>query len=76
MDSFYNDCLFEIVTESKKSLVTEKTLKPLLYGVPFIVSFKTKDDTEKCWESYLEGGKESFSTSNLYKLYIGIKIWE
>ena len=63
LDSFYNDCLFEIVTESKKSLVTEKTLKPLLYGVPFIVSFKTEDDTEKCWDSYLEGGDESFSTS-------------
>jgi len=63
LDSFYNDCLFEIVTESKESLITEKTLKPLLYGVPFIVSFKTIDDTEKCWESYLEGGNPSFSTS-------------
>lgn len=63
LDSFYNNCLFEIVTESRESLITEKTLKPLLYGVPFIVSFKTKDDTKKCWESYLVGGNQSFITS-------------
>ena len=64
LDSFYNDCLFEIVTESKESLTTEKTLKPLLYGVPFIVSFKTIDDTERCWERYLDGVDSSFCTSS------------
>ena len=63
LDSFYNNCLFEIVTESQNSLITEKTLKPLLYGVPFIVSFKTKYDTEKSWESYLEGIDTSLSNS-------------
>tara|TARA_B100001769_G_scaffold100675_1_gene77848 strand:- start:592 stop:1515 length:924 start_codon:yes stop_codon:yes gene_type:complete len=36
LDKFYNNCSFEIVTESCSQLITEKTLKPLLYGVPFI----------------------------------------
>ena len=36
LDEFYNNCAFEIVTESCSQLITEKTLKPLLYGVPFI----------------------------------------
>ena len=39
LDNYYNSCLFEIVTESTEELVTEKTLKPLLYGVPFILPF-------------------------------------
>ena len=63
LDSFYNNCLFEIVTESQKSLITEKTLKPLLYGVPFIVSFKTINDIENRWEEYIDGTDDSFYTS-------------
>ena len=62
LDNYYNNCLFEIVTESTETLVTEKTLKPLLYGVPFILpflkqggDFNEKRDLDIMFSKYLEG---------------------
>jgi len=43
LDNLYTNCAFELVTESDGedgALITEKTLKPLLYGVPFIYYYK------------------------------------
>lgn len=34
---FYKNCMFEIVSETMGNLITEKTYKPLLCGVPFIL---------------------------------------
>lgn len=34
---YYKKCTFEIVTETENDVVTEKTYKPLLLGVPFII---------------------------------------
>lgn len=36
----YNSCMFEVVTESYSTLITEKTFKPILYGVPFLYFMK------------------------------------
>jgi hypothetical protein len=34
---FYKECLFEILSESGSDGITEKTYKPLICGVPFII---------------------------------------
>tara|TARA_Y100000996_G_C22467787_1_gene620822 strand:+ start:50 stop:973 length:924 start_codon:yes stop_codon:yes gene_type:complete len=44
LDNLYTNCAFEIVTESCSQLITEKTLKPLLYGVPFIFYSKISNE--------------------------------
>ena len=40
--NLYEKCLIEIVTPTGSNLVTEKSLKPLINGVPFLIF--TKDD--------------------------------
>ncbi len=41
---FYKKCMFEIVSETMENLITEKTYKPLLCGVPFIIYNEKTDD--------------------------------
>lgn len=40
LQMLYNSCMFEVVTESHPTLITEKTFKPILYGVPFLYFMK------------------------------------
>lgn len=50
----YENTLFEIVSPSAHNLVTEKTLKPLLYGKPFLIwlYFTLEDD----WKNFQQFG--------------------
>ena len=68
LNYFYHDCLFEIVCPTSKYLVTEKTLKPLLYGTPFFIWFYSENEIVDEFIS------KKLSIINWYK-NIGIDIW-
>lgn len=57
----YEKTLFEIVAPSGHNLVTEKSLKPLLHGKPFLLWFHMTLDND--WEFYTELGYSGVTTT-------------
>ena len=57
----YEKTLFEIVAPSGHNLVTEKSLKPLLHGKPFLLWFQMTLDND--WEFYTRFGYSEVTTT-------------